>query len=334
VRTLTGRSLTRATAALAIVGVASVFSVAACGIVGGGSDDVQDTATGTHAAVTPAPTTTAPPVTAPAAVPTDAATITALARTVVLADKVGDICREKLSAKFVMTVFKTVQRCERNWDSGDDKDQSDDATGVTVSNVRVSGVAGTATVTELYPSGNVTGTWAFFRVGKSWRVAAWGTDYLRSGFRNMFGPGYRSEGAEDPLGYPVVRTCLSGKLDRLSDADMDTFGYGMFRADKAVVQQLQRDVMTCARVRDAEGVTTLRRLFEVGLRKGMKPGSEAAFTCVTQRLRKTITDDQILAGSEAWQKTGVYPPDMVRAAGRAGYDCAGEAAKASPTRSA
>jgi len=345
---VSGERLTRGGAALAIVGVAGVFSIAACGkIVGGGSDDVQGaSAPGVHSVAKPtgppsaspaasaaAPAPASSPVAA-AASSADAAKITELTRTVVMADKVGDICRDKLSAKFVMTVFKTVKRCEGTWDDGDDTDQSDEVTGVEVSNVKVSGSAATATVTELYPvSGNVIGTWAFLRAGQTWRVAAWGADYLRSGFHNMFGPGYRSDGPEDPLGYPAVRTCLSGKLDRFSDADMANFGFGVFREDKVVLQEFQRDVMSCARVPDAEGVTTLRRLFEVGLRKGMKPTSEAAFNCVTHRLRKTISDAEIVRGTQSWQKTGVYPPELLRRAYRAGYDCAAELAKAPATRS-
>lgn len=340
-----GESLTRASAALAIVSVAGVFSVGACGKIIGGSDDTANTsAPGVHAARpsgSPAASTAATPAAAapgPDAVviasPADATKITELTRTVVLADKVGDICREKLSAKFVMTVYKTVRRCERTFIDKDD-DTSDDATGVTLSNIRVSGSAATAAVTlHGGDSEGTTGTWAFLRAGDQWRIAAWGMDFLRSGwtFTN-----YTADGPEDPLGYPVVQTCLTGKFNRMSDADLEKLTYAVFRHDKTAIADLQQRITTCARVPDAQGVTTLRRLFEIGVQKGLKksgaPNSDAAFACITQRLRKTVTDDEIAKGTAAWQKTGVYPPEMLRKAFRAGFDCADELAKASATRS-
>jgi hypothetical protein len=339
-------SLSRASVALAIVSVAGVLSVAACGVVGGGSDDAADTsATGVHRSERPStqPSATtgvvpspgaASPAGVPLASPADVATITELTRTVVVADKVGDICREKLSAKFVMTVYKTVTRCERKWIDKDDTDHSDDATGVSLSNIRVSGSAATAAVTlHGGDSEGITGTWAYLRAGDRWRIAAWGVDFLRS---NWTFTNYKADGPADPLGYPVVQSCLTNKFAQMSDAGFESFAYAVARDDKAAILGLQQDVMTCARVPDAEGVSTLRRLFEIGVRKGLKKtgaDSDAAFACVTQRLRKSVSDDEIAKGTAAWEKTGVYPPEMLHKAFRAGYDCAAELAKVPATRS-
>lgn len=313
-------------AGLAMGGVAAAFSLAGCGLVGSGSaDDVQGAAPSTSTAVQP----TAPAATAA----TDTATITELARTVILADQVGDICREKLSAKFVATVYRTVARCEKTWVDPDDKDTADDPTGVSVSDARVNGDVATAVITlQGGEVEGVSGTWAFLRAEETWRVAAWGIDFLRSSFSF---DSYRSDGPEDPLGYPAVKNCLSDKLERRSDAAFRTFAYGLARQNRNTIGRLQADVMTCARVPDADGVTTLRRLFEVGVRQGMKsttPGSEAVYDCVVQRLRKTLSDDDVADGTLAWQKTGVYPREMLQRAYRAGFDCAAAAPTAPATK--
>jgi len=340
-----GESLTRASAALAIVSVAGVLSVGACGVLPGGSDDVQGTGAASPAAPTgtkpspasaarPGASTAAPGSAFPAAAPADAAGITELTRTVVLADKVGDICREKLSAKFVMTAFKTVKRCERTWDDGDDSDASERITGVTVSDIRVSGLAATARVTEVYGDARrVSGTWAFLRAGRQWRVAALGVDFLRAGLASEFGPGYRADGPMDMFGYPTTRTCLTGKFARLSDDAFTNFAYGIMREDKTVVATFQHDALACAAVPDAHGVSALRYLIELGMRQSLEAkGMSKLLDCATGKERRTISDAAILAAYERFLKTHTYPPDFLRQAFHIGAECAAEAATAPPTK--
>lgn len=311
---------------------AALIAVGAC--TGGGADTAKPSglvgttpgAVPAAAATAAAPSDPVPTETAPSA---DAAALTELTRAVVLADKVGDICREKLSAKFVMTVFKTIARCKRTWLDHDEK--ADAPTGVAVSDIRVRGAAATATVTLRGGAAEgVTGTWAFLRADDVWRVAAWGVDFRRSGYKFDT---YRPDGPEDPLGYPAVQTCLTAKFEAMSDDAFTKLDNGLNREDKRAVLRLQEDVLDCARVPDAEGITTFRRLFEVGVRKGMKTVPDATFDCVTQRLRKTLPDEEIIKGTAAWQKTGVYPPDLRRKAFRAGYDCAAKLAKLPATTS-
>jgi hypothetical protein len=317
------------------VGAAGVLTLSACGPLGGGSDGATSTAAKAAPAATALPSAGAKPAVPPAAAlgapasAADAAEITSLTRTVVLADKVGDICRKKLSAKFVSTTFRTVARCERTWIDKTDKDKSDDVTGVDLSNIRVSGSAATAAVTLHGGSSEGTsGTWAFLRDGNRWLLAAWGVDFLRSSWDFT---GYKSDGPDDPLGYPAVQTCLTDKFRHMSDKAFEGFANAVTRDDKVAYRAFGRDVTSCTRVPDAEGVTTVRRLFEVGLKQGLEKQNLARLAdCVTHRLRTTITDDDLVEAQEQVMSGGAYPTWINQRGVRAKEACASEP----PTRAA
>jgi hypothetical protein len=306
--------------------------------VGGGSDDLADVAApgasaGARATTQPraAASAGASPVASPSGTPAasagsgaDVARITELTRTVMLSGKPADICRDKLSAKFVMTAFTSVKRCARTWNGDSDK-----PTGVSVSGVRVNGAAATATVAVRGTSGTAAGTWAFLRAGQTWRVAAWGVDFLRARYRADFGPGYRPDGPTDMLGYPTLRTCLTTKLDRLGDAALTDLSFAIMRRDAAATKAFQQDVLACAAVPDGDGVSTLRHLTEIGIRQSLEAkGMGALLDCVTAQERRTISDAEILAAYDRYLRTQTYPPEFMREAFRIGYDCAAQAAAA------
>ena len=265
----------RASALLA----AGLLSLAACS---GGAD--AGTAPGPVAAATT-------PAAAPAPVGAEAK-ITELVRSVVLADTVGNICREKLSVRFVTTMFGSVSKCEAAWQ---DEAPTERATGATVSNIRVDGLAATATVTEQGGRHEgIRGTWGFIRVGEDWRTAAWGVDYLRSTFAGVFGAGQNSEQEGSLFHYPVVRTCFNEKVQRRSDAAFRGLVQRLMRDEAQATENVGDYLVACAGIRDRQGLTAMRRSFEVGVRRQTeRDGVRHLADCVTRRLRTTVSDREL-----------------------------------------
>lgn len=296
--------MTRARKTSALL-AAGLLSLAACG--GGGDDG--------NAAPTPVPATS----TAAPAPTGDGEKITDLARYVILKQRAPDVCREKLSAKFVQTVFRSVATCEGAL-GAKDKDPSDDTVDVQVSQIKVSGLAATARITEyMRDQDSATGTWAFLRAGGEWRVAAWGVDYLRSGFRTIFGPNYRPSGVDDLLGDPATRACAGEWVEQRPDASFTRLAYGIFRADKRALNQLREQIASCASVPDASGISPLRRVFEHHLRAGAaKAGWPDLADCTIRRTRVGITDQNL---TEV-QRLSKPPAWLDRRLKNIGLDCA------------
>ena len=317
--------MTRARKTSALL-AAGLLSLGACG---GGGDDAAGLK---PAAAAPGAGTSAvtgsPPSNAPSAGPTgDAAAITELARYVVLSEESPGLCRDKFSAKFVGTVFRSVTRCERAMRQ-QDKDPSDDTVDVRVTDVKVSGLAATATITEyMRDKDSATGTWAFIRAGDQWRVAAWGVDYLRSGFRTVFGPTHTSKGVDDVMSHAPTRSCVGEWVERRDDESLTRLAYGLFRNDKRVVEEMQDQVVTCAAAPDATGVSALRRVFEHHLRADVtkKVGPEIA-ECGIRRTRAAITDEH-LAEMERADKVPAWLERRLR---NIGLDCALDQVRAAP----
>ena len=301
----------RKTAALLAAGL---LSLGACG---GGSEDDAAAPTPAPAAITAAPVPTG-----------DDAKITDLARSVLLSQRSPDLCREKFSAKFVRTVFRSVAKCEGALGKKD-KDPSDDTVDVQVSEIKVNGLAATATVTEyMRDQDSASGTWAFLRAGDEWRVAAWGVDYLRSGFRTVFGPNYRSSGVDDLLGDPATRSCVGAWVEQRPDASFTRLAHGIVRADKRFLNQLRERVASCAAVPDASGISPLRRVFENHLRTAAtKAGRPELADCTIRRTRVGITDEH-LTGVQRMSKP---PAWLDRRLKNIGLDCALAQVRAIPS---
>lgn len=260
----------------------------------------------------------------PAAAPAaggDEARIVALARAAVLAQSVGNLCSEKFSARFVQTVFGSVRRCEKSFHPDHPDNRTQDAQ---VSDVKVNGLAATATVTEIGGEwAGARGTWAFIRVGDDWRIAAWGPDYLRAAFRVMFGPERRSADPGNLFSDPAVLACVSKEVQSLGDRAFTRFAYRMFREDARGTRELNGFLRSCAIVPGEDGRTPLRRTFEVGVRRGAERGGVPELAeCMTRRLRTEIKDEDLLRVFDSFVKTGKYPKPLQRRASHASLDCA------------
>lgn len=286
---------------------AGVLALTACG---GGDEPAA------APVVSPAPVAAASP-----AATGDAAKITELARAVVRAQTVGDICREKFSAKFVTTVFGSVATCEAAWSPDDPADRTQDAT---VSDIRVDGLAATATVTEVGGEWDgAGGTWAFIRAGDTWRIAAWGVDYLRAAFRAYFGPDHLSTDPGNLLSDPAVSACVSDKVQRPKDKAFTRFTYRLFRGDARAAAALNEYLLSCAVVPASDGITPLRRTFEVGVKRGAERGGRPELAgCVARRLRTAISDQELIEATTGFLATGKYPKPLQRRVDHVSLDCA------------
>lgn len=278
---------------------AALLALGACS---GGGDD--------SAAVRPA--ASAPPAAAesadarPAGATGDAAEITALVRSVLLADKVGNICRERVSTRFVTTVFRTVKKCEKSWV---DEAPEDRPTDVDVSNVRVNQLAATASIRQHGGAHEgAQGTWAFIRVDDGWRLADWGMDYLRSMVASLFQPENFADVEEGSLfSYPEVVSCFRRTLERQDDEEFRGSVHRMMREGQEAQQEFDRFLYPCSRMRDSSGLTALRRSFEVALRdENAKAGVAPLTACISRRMRVSVPDDrlsQLLTAGDAGKKT-------------------------------
>lgn len=258
---------------------AGLLSVAACG----GSEDA-----GTAPAQVAAATTAAA-----ASAPVSAeAKLTELVRSVVLADTVGNICRDKFSVRFATTMFGSISKCETAWA---EEAPTERATGATVSDIQIDGLAATATVTEQGGRHEgIRGMWGFIRVGEDWRTAAWGVDYLRTMFAALYGPGGNSEQEESLFHYPAVRTCFNEKVQQRSDAAFRGLVQRLMRDEAQATEQVGKYLVACAGIRDRQGLTAMRRSFELGVqRQTERDGVRHLADCVTRRLRTSVSDREL-----------------------------------------
>jgi hypothetical protein len=265
----------------AILAVA-LAATAGCG--SGAGEAATAHAAPSATATSPVPSTGAP---APSSgSKADIAAITKLAKAID-AGKAATVCRTMLTPAMVKTVFGDLSTCL----AADDGDEHP-TTGATVTAVQVSGARASAVVTDRGGSSDgATGTWHFERTGKTWRLAAWGVDYLRAQFDLKFGPRYRAEGAEDPFADTAYRMCIHDAFLAADDDTVQAVAYGLQQGRNTKTGPL---FATCS-TKATGGTSPFRKSFEDGVRAQMHAfgaPTEAA-DCVVDKLR-TVLDEAVL----------------------------------------
>jgi hypothetical protein len=247
----------------------------------------------------------------------DEAKILDLARSVVTARSGDAICRTQLTDDFVSTVFGDIDTCES---AGADSKPEDDATGAAVTAIAVDGDSATAVVTEQGGAADgATGTWAFARDAAGWRVSDWQLDYLRSDFRAQFGPAYRADGPDDPFADAAVRGCVSDRFQGLADPEFRSTAYAILRGSDSGDTALAGWYYDCISAGNGgDGISSLRRIFEDGLRQADQIPPKV-IECVVQTLRRTVTDQEIRAMGESG--AAQTPPAIQKRIQRATVDC-------------
>lgn len=232
--------------------------------------------------------------------------ITKTATGVVVAEDPQEVCGTLLTAQFVATVFTSEKTCRKSAtpDPGDVA-----ATGATVTDIKVEGDTASAVVTDQGGQADgATGLWRFARDGAGWRVSEWSVGYLRSGYSILLGEKYKADGAEDPFGDPKLRGCVSTALQALDDAAFLDAAYKLFQEAKEGEELIMRLFLDCAGNSGAEGISTLRKLFEDGVRESSDLPAQVT-DCLIENLRAAISDAEIRAMSE---NTGQNPPAPVQ----------------------
>jgi hypothetical protein len=266
---------------------------ATTGCGSGGSDNTANSGTAPTAAASPSATTGASPGTTPTAPSSgskaDIAAITKLAKAIETG-KAATVCKTLFTAAMVKTVFGDVATCVAA-DEGD----NDPTTGATVASVQVSGARATAIVTDKGGSSDgAGGTWHFERIGKTWQLAEWGVDYMRSEFDVGFGPTYVSDGAEDPFNDSAYRTCIHDALAALDDVAVRAVAYGLQKSRNTKTGAV---FATCSS-KAPGGTSPFRKNFEDGLRQefhAFGAPTEAA-DCVIGKLRTDLAEANLING--------------------------------------
>jgi hypothetical protein len=265
-------------------GILAVALAATAGC-GGGSVTANSSAAPT-ATVTTAPSPTPTALAPSSGNKADIAAITKLAKDID-SGKAATVCRTLLTPVMVKTVFGTVAGCIAA-DTGDDAP----TTGASVASVQVTGNEASAVVTDRGGSSDgATGTWHFERVGKVWKLASWGVDYLRAQFDVNVGPKYSSAGADDPFADSGYRMCIHDAFAAADDATVQAVAYGLQQGHNTETGPL---FATCS-AKGPGGASPFRNTFEDGVRAQMHAfgaPTEAA-DCVVEKLR-TALDEGLL----------------------------------------
>ncbi|HEY3603133.1 MAG TPA: hypothetical protein VGL04_00575 [Sporichthyaceae bacterium] len=188
-----------------------------------------------------------------------------------------------MTPAMISATFGTVNNCIA------DDDTDDRTTGAKVASVQVTGNTASAVVTDKGGSSDgATGTWHFERSGKTWKLAEWGVDYMRSQLDVNFGSGYKSSGAEDPFDNTAYRLCFRDGMLAKDDATFRKIALGMETNHNTLTGQV---FAPCA-AKAPDGISPFRKSFETGVRDQLHAfgaPTEAA-DCVVGKLRTALDE--------------------------------------------
>jgi len=265
----------------------TILAVALTATAGCGSNGGSDNTASSNAA----PTASSAPSAAPALAPSsgskkDIAAITKLTKAVETG-KPEVACRTLMNAAMIKATFGTVANCV----AGADTD--DPTTGVTVASVQVTGNSATAVVTDSGGANDgATGTWHFERTGKTWKLAGWGVDYMRSLTAVNFGPRYKPSDADDPFANEAYRLCVRDGMLAKDDAAFRKLALEM----ETDHNTLAGPVFAACATKGPGGESPFRAIFEQGLRDEFHHfGAPAeAADCVIDKLRTAVAEANLI----------------------------------------
>lgn len=207
-------------------------------------------------------------------------------------------CEETVTRDFVQRVYGDLAQCRRAERPEPGDDESDDAR---VSNIEVDGDSATARV--LFVGGDTDGARGTVELRQEdgdWRVDDLGVDLLRS----TVNTGLSSDSQdEESLRRPAVRRCVRKAFADLSDDELKRVAYAAISERPSSRAELGRLLAPClARAGSGQGsanVSFLRQKFEEGVTRSLRrrAAPQALIDCINRRLRRSITDEQIVAAA-------------------------------------
>jgi hypothetical protein len=255
----------------------------------------------------------------------DLAAITQTANDVVIGTDSERVCTTLLSSRFVTDVFGDEQTCRTS--STKDTTTSTVPTGAAVVDLQIHGNTASAMVSQVGgPESGAAGPWSFERADKhaAWQVSGWSTAYVRSQFQQLLGPHYASGGAGDGLSDPAIRTCVSEKLQGLTDPSFLDVAHDIYRNGSSGKQRLRTFYYDCASTPGPDGTSALRRIFDDGIRNSNQL-PDSLEQCMTLRLRDLVPDVQLRAMFEQDEGAGDVPPEIRSQVVQVTIQCAREA---------
>lgn len=250
----------------AVLAAAGALGVAGCGGSDGGGEDTAKAAKEMEAALVKSVTVNDPQVE----------------------------CVETVTKHFVATIYKSLATCKK----AEAEKEDNPSTGATLTGVKVDGDTATGIAhMEGGDEDGASGELQFAKEDGTWKVDGLSAAYLKSSLtKSLSRPG------DGPLADAGPRNCIRDGLLALPEAQFTSLAYdAISNRDNQTFIKIATECISKATSGDSssgdENVSFLRKKFEEGIAESAKADgtSAAQIDCIVKELRKTITDDEILA---------------------------------------
>lgn len=203
-------------------------------------------------------------------------------------------CVETITKNFVTTVYKSLATCKK----AEAEKEDNPPTGATLTGVKIDGDTATGIVKiQGGDEDGATGELQFAKEDGAWKVDGLSTAYLKSSLTKTL-----SRPGDGPLAEAGPRDCIRDGLLALPEAQFTALAYdAISNRDNQTFIKIATGCISGASSGDSssgnEDVSFLRKKFEEGIAESAKADgtSDEQIDCIVKELRKTITDDEILA---------------------------------------
>jgi hypothetical protein len=234
-------------------------------------------------------------------------------------------CVETVTKHFVTTIYKTEAACRK----AEAKPEENPATGATLSDVKLDGDRATATATiKGGDEDGATGELQFAKEDGDWKVDGLSAAFLRSSLTKTL-----SKPGDGALADAGTRTCIRDGLLALQDAEFTALAYDAISdrdnqtflkiatgciSDASSSSSSSDDTSSSGDTGEPSG---LRKKFEEGIAESAKEDgkTDKEIDCIVKKLRRSITDDDIVAQIGKTQKD--LDPKVTKATANAIIDC-------------
>lgn len=231
------------------------------------------------------------------------------------------LCTKTFSTGFVKRVYGTQAKCVTVETKNAKTNKP--ATAVKVTGIAVDGGTATAVVAITGgDDGGASGPLSLVSQQKGWRVDDLSTALLRSQL---------DAGVKNDRSLPAnLKTCIANKISAFDDPSFRSLAFGSIGDQPAALAQIKAIATDCFAQTSASTGTSgpssgsasvLRKQFDQGISESLKKDGipTAAITCVQQKLRRAISDKEIIALIGAGSKGA--PPKLAQATAAAMAAC-------------
>jgi hypothetical protein len=201
-------------------------------------------------------------------------------------------CNGSFTDELVIAVYKSRKHC--NEVEADD-DDTDDTDSIDVSDIEVDGDRATATI--VLHGGNSDGAKGSVKLRKqddTWRIDGFGADFLKSSLRANIG-------SSDEFPDEAKGCITDGVIGVGSEAEFVDFAYGVAGENQEQLQQFLSIMNRCTGSDGGDDASVIRKAFEKESLKRLKEQgiSDEIAQCIVEKLRDSVSDEDILAAQDA-----------------------------------